>query len=209
MELYLKAGPDGQCVGDCPFAHYVRAVMAFKNLDCSLAPCTAESKPSWLVEDHGGKMPCLKAGDKVITESSVIVEHINKEHPPLIPSGEEVKEKVSGLFPAMARLAKSLGPNPELEEKLVEAVLQLSSLLSSPGPWLLGETLSLADLALAPQLYHLTVTLGEWHPAALRRVEELQAVVEYRERLLELPCIKDTSYPREVVLWGWGKARAQ
>jgi len=65
MELYLKAGPDGQCVGDCPFAHYVRAVMAFKNLDCSLAPCTAESKPSWLVEDHGGKMPCLKAGDKV------------------------------------------------------------------------------------------------------------------------------------------------
>ena len=24
MELYLKAGEDGQTVGDCPFAHYVR-----------------------------------------------------------------------------------------------------------------------------------------------------------------------------------------
>ena len=24
MELYLKAGADGQSVGDCPFAHYVR-----------------------------------------------------------------------------------------------------------------------------------------------------------------------------------------
>lgn len=208
MELYLKAGPGGQEVGDCPFAHYVRAIMAFKNIDCSLAPCTGESKPAWLVEEHGGRMPCLRDGEKVITESSVIVEHLNKEHPPLIPGGEEVKEKVSGLFPAMARLAKSIGPNPELEENLVEAVLHLSSLLS-PGPWLLGDSLSLADLALAPQLYHLTVALGEWHPSALRRVEEVQGVVDYRERLLELPCIKDTSYPREVVLWGWAKARGQ
>ena len=41
MELYLKAGPGGQEVGDCPFAHYVRAVMAFKNIDCSLVHCTA------------------------------------------------------------------------------------------------------------------------------------------------------------------------
>jgi hypothetical protein len=24
MDLYLKAGPDGSEVGDCPFAHYVR-----------------------------------------------------------------------------------------------------------------------------------------------------------------------------------------
>ena len=31
----------GQEVGDCPFAHYVRAVMAFKNIDCSLVHCTA------------------------------------------------------------------------------------------------------------------------------------------------------------------------
>ena len=30
MELYIKAGPDGSDVGDCPFAHFVRAVIAFK-----------------------------------------------------------------------------------------------------------------------------------------------------------------------------------
>jgi hypothetical protein len=34
MELYIKAGPngDGQ-VGDCPFAHYVRCVLWNKGLD--------------------------------------------------------------------------------------------------------------------------------------------------------------------------------
>ena len=30
MDLYLKAGPDGKSVGDCPFAHYVRMVLHAK-----------------------------------------------------------------------------------------------------------------------------------------------------------------------------------
>ena len=101
-------------------------------------------------------------------------------------------------------------PDPVLEASLQEAVSLLSSLLtSSPGPWLLGDSLSLLDLSLGPQLYHLTVTLGEWHPQCLARLEELPGVREYRDRLLELPCLASTSYPREVVLWGWGKARGQ
>ncbi len=30
MDLYLKAGPDGKSVGDCPFAHNVRMVLYLK-----------------------------------------------------------------------------------------------------------------------------------------------------------------------------------
>ena len=37
MELYIKAGKiDGE-VGDCPFAHYVRCVMNYKNLDYNVS----------------------------------------------------------------------------------------------------------------------------------------------------------------------------
>ena len=65
MELYIKSGPEAGQVGDCPFAHYVRGVMAFKGLDCQVHPCTAETKPEWLLNDPdlNGKMPCLKKGD--------------------------------------------------------------------------------------------------------------------------------------------------
>lgn len=30
MDLYLKPGPDGKSVGDCPFAHMVRMVLYLK-----------------------------------------------------------------------------------------------------------------------------------------------------------------------------------
>ena len=33
MELYIKAGVNDGEVGDCPFAHYVRCVLAFKGLE--------------------------------------------------------------------------------------------------------------------------------------------------------------------------------
>ena len=63
MELYIKAGKvDGE-VGDCPFAHYVRGVLQHKNVEYNVRPCKPDSKPSWLVNDLDGRMPCLKQGD--------------------------------------------------------------------------------------------------------------------------------------------------
>ena len=34
MELYIKAGPKDDEIGDCPFAHYVRSIMHYKGLEC-------------------------------------------------------------------------------------------------------------------------------------------------------------------------------
>ena len=46
-------------------------------------------------------------------------------------------------------------------------------LKTSGGPWLLGNSLSLADLALGPVLYHATITLAEWQPQALKKVSQI------------------------------------
>ena len=32
----MKAGPDGESIGDCPFAHFVRAVIHAKGLECKV-----------------------------------------------------------------------------------------------------------------------------------------------------------------------------
>ena len=50
MTIYLKAGPDGTSVGDCPFAQFVRMVLEEKGLEYTVKPCVQETKPSWLVE---------------------------------------------------------------------------------------------------------------------------------------------------------------
>ena len=59
MELYLKAGPEGNEIGDCPFAHYVRMVLAEKGIEYVAKPCVQETKPQWLVDGYGGSMPAL------------------------------------------------------------------------------------------------------------------------------------------------------
>ena len=77
MTLYIKPGPDGKSIGDCPFAHFVRIVLAEKNLDYDLVPCTPEMKPNWLVEEYGGKMPALRHRKECYVDSEVIVQYLD------------------------------------------------------------------------------------------------------------------------------------
>ena len=37
MELYIKAGPNDGEIGDCPFAQYVRCVLAYKGIECQVS----------------------------------------------------------------------------------------------------------------------------------------------------------------------------
>jgi len=77
MMLYVKAGPDGKTLGDCPFAHFVGMVLHEKKLEYDLIPCTQETKPNWLIDFYEGKMPALRHRQECYTESSVIAEYLD------------------------------------------------------------------------------------------------------------------------------------
>jgi len=211
MELFVKAGPDGTSVGDCPFTHFVRAVMAFKGLDCQVRPCTPESKPEWLVKNCGGKMPCLRDDERTVTDSSEIVRYIDQKFPkPQFYSGAEVDAAstlLSGLFPALANYIKKVEYDPELEEKLLEETAKLENLLEkSEGPFLFGGNLSVLDLRLAPQLYHMSTTLAKYQPQTLPKVSRTHVGL-YTETMQGHLAISSTSYPPEMIIWGWDRAR--
>lgn len=214
MELYIKAGPDGLSVGDCPFAHFVRAVIAFKGLECQVIPCTKDTKPSWLEKDHGGKMPCLKDGEDVVTDSAEIVKYLDKICPePSFAGGDQVDmltSKLAGLFPALARFVKRVEFDKELEEKLLAEVETLEEILSqkAAGPYLCGSQLCLTDLSLAPKLYHLKVTLATFSPPTMALVEQqFPQVTKYLGTMLTNPNISSCSYESKTIVWGWGNAR--
>ena len=82
LQLHVKAGPDGRSVGDCPFAHAIQIVCAVKKLKRSrCCPHSPTNKPQWLVEEHGGKMPCLVDNGQVVTESRVIADYLEQRFP--------------------------------------------------------------------------------------------------------------------------------
>ena len=72
MELFVKAGPEGTDIGDCPFAQYNRMVLAAKGVSYTTTPCTADTKSDWLVESYEGKMPCLLHEGEARVESEDI-----------------------------------------------------------------------------------------------------------------------------------------
>lgn len=156
MTLYIKPGPDGTSIGDCPFAHFVRIVLAEKNLDYDIVPCTPEKKPNWLVEEYGGKMPALRHRKECYVDSEVIVQYLDFffKEPELSPStssrkaaagggssGEDggamacATKAVEGFFPAMAKYIKYRSNGDEedmarravLEERLSALEEQLSN----------------------------------------------------------------------------------
>ena len=210
MELYIKAGPSGTCVGDCPFAHYVRCVLHYKSLECEVLPCRSDTKPAWIVNELKGKMPCLRIGDLKIVESSEIANYLEKTYaePSLsVPNLDEAMSIQAPVFSAMARFIKAQEFNQEKEDQLMEELGKLDSHFST-NKYLAGDRLSLADYSLAPKLYHLDITVDHFYPATRKAIKEkFKCLENYMSQMFEDSAFDATKYPHDVVVWGWTNAR--
>lgn len=108
-ELFVKAGPNGDDVGDCPFAHGVRMALAAKGVAYVTTPCGPDAKPRWLVEGYGGAMPCLLHNGEATVESQVLARYVEFFFPlPSLPPPTPAAEAACApLFPALAAFLKS------------------------------------------------------------------------------------------------------
>ena len=225
MTLYVKAGPDGTSLGDCPFAHYVRLVLEAKGLEYELIPSVTETKPSWLMEHYDGKMPALRHRKECYVESDTIAAYLDFFFPkPELTAPEDASLRaavaaVDGLFPAMAQYLKHTPDGDDIDvEKRVELEAKLATLnahLSSKtrnggGPYLVGDgsILRLNDCKLAPVLYHLTTAMAAFKGEnAIDTAESYPAVQQYMDHMFATPEFQNTVYPAATVEWGWGNAR--
>lgn len=217
IELLCKAGPDGAALGDCPFCHYVQMVLRYKGLRYRLIPLTPEDKPEWLVEGYGGKMPCLVHDEEAYTDSGTITQYleyffpgeepltVEDENPEL---AEEVKTATSGVFGAFARYMKNMDKeqDPPLQAALFEELNKVDALLQkTKGPFLAGERITLDDMALAPKLYHIKVGVAHFKNVIIP--PSLTALAAYMQHIFDMDIFQESSYPPDVITWGWGNAR--
>jgi len=222
MTLYLKAAEDGTSAGDCPFAHFVRMVLEEKGQNCVLKPSTEETKPKWLKEHYGGKMPALQHKKKCYVESSVIAEYLDRtfQDPRLKGKAEEVQATetvLDGIFPAIAKYMKHTPDGDEedlklkagLEEKLGKLESHLAS-VKRKGPFLVGDgtSVSLVDCSLVPKLYHMETGIDSLKQKSIDLEQQFPMVRSYMDTMFARPSFQKTVYSRETVLWGWGNARA-
>ena len=160
-----------------PITTTQKLVLLKKGLSYNVLPTLKSEKPTFLLEKHDGKMPCLVHKDFSITESMDIAEYIERTfpHSSLTRQGtfsyQEILEKTAGLWPAIGAFIKNKeeAKDDVLLATVTEELDKLDEIVrSSPGKYLCGIELTLADLYLLPQFFHAVVAMDHFKGVVCR-----------------------------------------
>lgn len=188
-----------------PYAGKVRVVFAEKGLDCDLHEVHPRKRPARLKELNPlGKVPVLEAGGRAIRESSVICEWIDETFPdpPLMPDdpadrawlrawAKWIELEVTGPFTASMRkfaFGKDEDDPDDIIERLQAGVTAAWPMIEQQlavhdGPWLLGDRITLADLASMSD----AVRMPQWTPHLLPDPEQFPLVTAWYGSLRSRP----------------------
>ena len=165
------------------YVRIVRLVLAEKGVGYELVPLdifAAEGIPAWYLEHHPfGRIPAFEHDGFRLFETSAISRYVDEAFDgpalqPKDPRGRATMNQIIGMLDAygyrsmvwdvaVERLEKEAPDEALIANGLsqAETVLKVLTSLKAPGPWLLGDQLTLADLHAAPIIaYFLKVSEG-------------------------------------------------
>ncbi len=185
----------------CPFAHRCRLALAEKGLDYTLINIDLRNKPYWYRKINPLEaVPALIQGDFVLTESLVINEYINDlaKDRPLLPKAAQDKALArrcitsadATLVPSFYRLLKARTQEDQIQagDRMLDALCKINEdLEKSPGQYLSGGEVSLADLAIYPWFERWPVLQhyrGLEIPVAMYALHQWIAAMQERESVI-------------------------
>uniref|UniRef100_A0A1A7WRE7 Chloride intracellular channel protein n=1 Tax=Iconisemion striatum TaxID=60296 RepID=A0A1A7WRE7_9TELE len=178
LELFVKAGSDGQSIGNCPFCQRLFMVLWLKGVTFDVTTVDMRRKPEILKDlAPGAQPPFLVFGSEVKTDTNKIEEFVEENLcPPQCPrlAARNPESNTAGMdiFAKFSAYIKNSNPhmNENLEKGLLKALKKLDDYLGSPlpdeidensadevtsssRPFLDGHELTLADCNLLPKLH--------------------------------------------------------
>ncbi|XP_060771374.1 chloride intracellular channel protein 1 [Neoarius graeffei] len=182
IELFVKAGSDGQSIGNCPFSQRLFMVLWLKGVTFNVTTVDMKRKPDVLKDlAPGAQPPFLLYGREVKTDTNKIEEFLEDhlcppKYPRLAAHNPESNTAGMDVFSKFSAYIKNSNPgmNDNLEKGLLKALMKLDDYLSSPlpdeidensadevttssRPFLDGQKLTLADCNLLPKLHIIKV----------------------------------------------------
>ncbi len=187
----------------CPFVQKAVLALLQKQVDFDIEYIDIENPPDWfLALSPLGRVPVLQVGDEALFESSVIVEYLDEVNPPSLHPADPLKKAqnrswiefgneclMNGYQLMMAEDEESYRKQTAaLHDKLdrLEAQLGDSAFFNDDTP-------SLVDLCYIPLFQRLEYCHETCPgPFDFERHPKLHA---WRERLMALPIVKDSTVP--------------
>ncbi|WDE98350.1 glutathione S-transferase family protein [Lentisphaera profundi] len=185
-----------------PYVRKVRLVLAHKNIEYSQVMAPPSQDADFLQKSPLGKIPYLTDGDFSISDSSVIVQYLEKKYPqmPVLPqephsfaralwldeySDTKVNEIITGIFFERFGAPKFLGRDPD-EAIIKSKEMQFPVIFNyleqelKGKKFLVNECLTLADISLTSNFANFfglgyTIDDSQW-PNLARYTEKLMKI---------------------------------
>lgn len=192
----------------CPFAYRVRLALAEKSIPHQARVIDLRNIPDWYARiSPTGKVPLLKYGDDVVWESTVINEFLEDAFPdpPLLPREPVARahariwiEYCNTTFqPNCCGLVFELDASRHagIRSALLDSLRTIEAALSqTPGPYWLGDAISLVDLTYYPFFEHMPA-LTEYR--GFRLPEDLPRVHRWLDAMQARPSVQANRRPPE------------
>ncbi|XP_028319038.1 chloride intracellular channel protein 5a [Gouania willdenowi] len=186
IELFVKAGSDGESIGNCPFSQRLFMVLWLKGVVFNVTTVDLKRKPADLHNlAPGTHPPFLTFQGEVLTDTNKIEEYLEAmlappRYPKLSAKNRESNTAGNDIFAKFSAYVKNTraDKNRALEKSLNRALAQLDEYLTSPLPeeqqqqgwnqhesnrkYLDGDQLTLADCNLLPKLHVVKVVAKKY-----------------------------------------------
>ncbi|XP_046886857.1 chloride intracellular channel protein 5a [Hypomesus transpacificus] len=199
IELFVKAGSNGESIGNCPFSQRLFMILWLKGVVFNVTTVDLKRKPADLHNlAPGTHPPFLTFDGEVRTDVNKIEEYLEEmlappRYPKLAAKQRESNTAGNDIFAKFSAYVKNTKPqnNAVLERSLNKALSKLDEYLVSPLPeeprgghagagggstrrYLDGDELTLADCNLLPKLHVVKVVAKRYRnyeiPSELRGV---------------------------------------
>ncbi|XP_030012682.1 chloride intracellular channel protein 5a isoform X2 [Sphaeramia orbicularis] len=185
IELFVKAGSDGESIGNCPFSQRLFMILWLKGVVFNVTTVDLKRKPADLHNlAPGTHPPFLTFQGEVLTDVNKIEEYLEEmlappKYPKLAAKNRESNTAGNDIFAKFSAYVKNTRPDKHraLEKSLNKALSKLDEYLISPLPdedktgrqggesnrkYLDGDELTLADCNLLPKLHVVKVVAKKY-----------------------------------------------
>ncbi|XP_009326300.1 PREDICTED: chloride intracellular channel protein 6 [Pygoscelis adeliae] len=187
ISLFVKAGSDGESIGNCPFSQRLFMILWLKGVIFNVTTVDLKRKPADLQNLAPGTNPPFMTFDgEVKTDVNKIEEFLEEKlapprYPKLAPNHPESNSAGNDVFAKFSAFIKNprKDANENLEKSLLKALRKLDDYLNSPLPdeidaysteeitvssrkFLDGDELTLADCNLLPKLHIIKVVAKKY-----------------------------------------------
>lgn len=211
------AKPEIISARQCPYAQRTRMVLLEKGIDFDLTEIDLQNKPDWFDKvSPYSKVPVVRHGDAVVSESAVINEYLDEvfPQPPLMPNDAAGRAQarfwidfanvrfVPHIYKVM--LAQDEDGRALHGRKIEEALefMEMEGLRKSRGPYWLGADLTLVDLTFYP---HMTRFPALTHHRGITVRDDYTGLKNWLEVMSRRPSAKATSRTNAQYIQGWQK----